>query len=112
MTKSVISEDWELIYDDLGKIPNEGDYLIGIKSRDKIILEAEDNYISVGSKNDLRLIASVPELLKIYKVARYLVSDGLKRGVDKDSFYDSLRDGIDWLSSAIDKFDRKQEELK
>ena len=112
MTKSVISKDWELVYDDLGKMPNEGDYLIGIKSGDKIILEAEDNYISVGSDNDLRLIASVPELLKIYKVARYLVSDGLRRGIDKDCFHDSLRDGIDWLASAIDKFDRKQEEIK
>ena len=106
MTKSVISEDWELVYDDLGKIPHK----VCIKSGDKIILEAE--HISVGSESDLRLIASVPELLKIYKVARYLVSDGLKRAIDKGSFYDSLRDGIDWLSSAIDKFDRKQEELK
>ena len=112
MTKSVISEDWELIYDDLGKIPHQGDYLIGIKSGDKVILEAEDHYISVGSESDLRLIASVPELLKIYKVVRYLVSDGLKRAIDKGSFYDSFRDGIDWLSYAIDKFDRKQEEFK
>jgi|TARA_R100000093_G_scaffold71413_1_gene47092 hypothetical protein len=112
MTKSVTNEDWELIYDDLGKIPHQGDYLIGIKSGDKMILEAEDHYISVGSENDLRLIASVPELLKIYKVARYLVSDGLKRAIDKDCFHDFLRGGIDWLDSAIDKFDRKQEELK
>lgn len=111
MTKSVTSEDWRLIYDDLGKIPHQGDYLICIKSGDKIILEAEDNYISVGSENDLRAIVSVPELLKIYMVARYLVSDGLKRAIDKNSFYDPFRDGIDWLASAIDKFDKKQEEL-
>ena len=105
MTKSVTSEDWKLIYDDLGKIPHK----VCIKSGDKIILEAE--YISVGSENDLRAIVSVPELLKIYMVARYLVSDGLKRAIDKDSFYDPVRDGIDWLASAIDKFDKKQEEL-
>ena len=105
MTKLVISEDWKLIYDDLGKIPHK----VCIKSGDKIILEAE--YISVGSENDLRAIVSVPELLKIYMVARYLVSDGLKRAIDKDSFYDPVRDGIDWLASAIDKFDKKQEEL-